>query len=193
MAQPERVTDLSLIVQPRSVSPDGATVFVTVSRAAGSPTGANLATIDVDSTFNYLLETSSTDYFPTISPDGEMLAYQSDRLGRNEVFVGRLPNLSTTDKRVSIGGGTQPAWISDGKVLFFWGETNIMSARLIPDDEIRFEAPTALFSHQYYSSNNFSLYLVPGDRFLFTKNEIGDAETTNEFMFVQNWPALTLR
>jgi len=190
MAQPERVTDLSLIVQPRSVSPDGATVFVTVTSAAGSPAGANLAKIDVDSNLNYLLQTPSTDYFPTISPDGEFLAYQSDRLGRNEIFVGRLPNLSTTDKRVSIGGGTQPAWSSDGNELFFWGETNIMSARLIPGDEIRFEPPAALFSHQYYNPNNYASYVLPPDRFLFTRNLTGNAETTNEFIFVQNWPAL---
>ena len=138
----------------------------------------------------YLLTTPSSDFFPTISPDGKLLAYQSDRLGQNEVFVGTLPNLSTTDTRVSTGGGTWPAWSSDGEELFFWGDTNIMAAKLVPSDEVRFEPPTALFSHQYYRSNNYSLYVMPQDRFLFTRNESGDAETTNEFMFVQNWPAL---
>ncbi len=193
MGEPERLTEAQQFIQPRSVSPDGATVFVTATDVAGATGGSpDIAMINVDagSELDYILTTASSDFFPTISPNGRRLAYQSDRLGRNEIFIGEYPNLSTTDTRISTGGGTQPAWSADSAELFYWGDTHIMAATVDSGDEILINPPTALFSHQSYNSSNYSTYVLPPNKFLFARIESGDGGTTNEFIYVQNWPVL---
>jgi eukaryotic-like serine/threonine-protein kinase len=52
------------------------------------------------------------------SPNGRWIAYQSDELGRYEVFVKSFP-LSDTKWQISTGGGSLPRWRRDGKELFY--------------------------------------------------------------------------
>ena len=63
-----------------------------------------------------------------LSPDGRWLAYTSDETGGNQVYVrpftGRQDNSgdrqrSSAMRRVSVDGGDQPRWRSDGKELFY--------------------------------------------------------------------------
>ena len=52
-----------------------------------------------------------------LSPDGRLLAYQSDESGRWEIYVLRIAD----NHRVAISGagGTEPAWSGDGGMLFY--------------------------------------------------------------------------
>ena len=52
------------------------------------------------------------------SPDGRWIAYTSDESGKEEVYVARFPEGSNT-RKVSVNGGSQPRWRSDGRELFY--------------------------------------------------------------------------
>src|SRR5262249_51648349 len=56
--------------------------------------------------------------YATISPDGHWMAYESNRSGRNEIYVERYPELGDRHQ-VSTDGGTRPIWARDGRGLFF--------------------------------------------------------------------------
>ena len=55
----------------------------------------------------------------SISPDGEFAAYVSDETGGPEVYVRRFPEARDA-RRVSVNGGTDPAWAPDGQTLYYW-------------------------------------------------------------------------
>ena len=65
-----------------------------------------------------LLRTPANEANPRISPDGTLLAYQSDASGRWEVYLQPFPR---GDGRwlVSAEGGQQPMWNPNGGELFY--------------------------------------------------------------------------
>jgi hypothetical protein len=65
-----------------------------------------------------LIASRFNDTNPEISPDGRWLAYTSNELGHDEVYVQAFPGLG--DKvRISTAGGSNPAWSRDHRKLFF--------------------------------------------------------------------------
>src|SRR5205085_9954066 len=52
------------------------------------------------------------------SPDGRWIVYSSDESGRSEIYVQQFPE-STGKSIVSRGGGTTPAWGSDGRQIYY--------------------------------------------------------------------------
>jgi Tol biopolymer transport system component len=87
------------------------------------------------------------------SPDGKWLAYQSNRSGRDEVYVVSLgATESATAKttpaaEVSVNGGTQPLWRGDSRELFFLApDGTVMSAAVTPaSSDFRAEPARSLF------------------------------------------------
>jgi len=91
---------------------------------------------------------------PRLSPNGQWLAYQSDKSGRYEVYVDTFngaPSASSAARgnwQVSTGGGTRPVWSHDGKELFFIGaDRKMMVAAVNNSGGGKFDgsAPKALF------------------------------------------------
>ena len=72
-----------------------------------------------------LLQTAFNERSGRFSPDGRLIAWQSNESGRNEIYLGefdaRAPERFSTNERiiVSRGGGTGPRWRADGKELFY--------------------------------------------------------------------------
>lgn len=97
-----------------------------------------------------LLETRFAERYPTFSPDGGWLAYVSDELGREEVFVRPYPG-DMRGIRISVNGGTEPAWSRDGRELFYRdmtsrpGWTRMMTADMEDRDSFAFGPPIRLF------------------------------------------------
>jgi hypothetical protein len=52
-----------------------------------------------------------------LSPDGRLLAYQSDESGRWEIYLLRIADQHRTP--VSTAGGTAAIWSPDGRTLFY--------------------------------------------------------------------------
>ena len=62
-----------------------------------------------------------------VSPDGGYAAYESDELGRTEVFLRRFPG-GEGKWRISPGGGRDTRWSPDGSVLYYWSPEGALVA-----------------------------------------------------------------
>lgn len=74
-----------------------------------------------------LLRTPANEALPRISPDGKLVAYQSDASGRWEVYVQPFPR-GEGRWQVSSGGGQNPMWNPRGGELFFVSGDDLMAA-----------------------------------------------------------------
>jgi len=141
-----------------------------------------------------VLKTQFDDLHGQLSPRSRWMAYASDETGRREVYVRQFPSGEGL-WRVSSGGGDQPRWRGDGKVLFYVasdGKMMAVSVRAAPgvDPSLEPATPVALFdSHmmngpgiggvfQYDVTRDGTRFLVVTDR---------AATTTQPLTVVVNW------
>jgi len=66
-----------------------------------------------------LVASPYTELQPALSRDGRWLAYASNESGTNEVYVRPFPDTGGARWQVSNGGGEEPRWSADGRVIFF--------------------------------------------------------------------------
>ena len=72
-----------------------------------------------------VLATSFLETSPSVSPDGQWLAFESPHTGRPEVFVTPFPasrtqiGASAPRWQISTAGGSRPRWSGDGRSLFY--------------------------------------------------------------------------
>jgi serine/threonine-protein kinase len=86
-----------------------------------------------DSTAVELVATPATELFPTLSPDGRWLAYQSNESGTFEVYVRPFPETGSAKWQVSTAGGNEPKWANSGRELFYInGKSEMVSAAVRP-------------------------------------------------------------
>ena len=57
------------------------------------------------------------DTNPVFSPDGALLAYESDETGRSEVYV--QPVHGSGRRTITTGGGSDPLWSADGRTVYY--------------------------------------------------------------------------
>ena len=134
-------------------------------------------------------EVAGTDFnenHAQFSPDGQWIAYQSDKTGRLEIYLRPFPGPGS-DSLVSRAGGTQVRWNPNGKELFYIdADDRLMAVPLTFSADgktVEFGTPTALFAtnvgreapnlhrHQYAVSpdgNSFVMHTVVGERQLAT-------------------------
>ena len=124
-----------------------------------------------------LLGTRADELQPAFSPDARHLAYVSDASGRNEVYVQAMPPTSAK-WQVSVAGGFQPQWRSDGRELYYLApDLRLIAVEVNPTAPV-FAAgtPRPLFPTRSRRSNlkGEASYLVArdGSRFL-VDSEVG--------------------
>ncbi len=101
------------------------------------------------------------------SPDGRWIAYRSDESGRNEIYL--RPSAGVGGRvQVSVGGGTYPVWGREGRSVFYWEESRLVSAILTRDPTPRVLSRTALFEGRYEKDFDVS---PNGTRFLMIESE----------------------
>lgn len=113
---------------PSSTSSDGRLVAYTES---GGPTRADVFVIALPNRKTIAsVQTPFDEINGMLSPDGRILAYQSDESGRWEVYVLRL-----SDGRrlaVSSGGGTDPLWNPAASTLFYRAGDRLVRVAIDP-------------------------------------------------------------
>jgi Tol biopolymer transport system component len=62
------------------------------------------------------------------SPDGKLIAFESDRSGTSEIYV-RTADAGGAPEKVSSAGGTAAAWAPNGRDLLYLREPEIMAVR----------------------------------------------------------------
>ncbi|MEO8258818.1 MAG: hypothetical protein ABI868_15830, partial [Acidobacteriota bacterium] len=106
---------------PSSWAPDGRTlVFV---QRLGSTAAVNrdiwgLTLGDPAPAARPLLVSAADEPSAELSPDGRYLAYESNQSGHAEVYVQPFPEMGRREV-VSIDGGGQPVWATNGRELFY--------------------------------------------------------------------------
>lgn len=126
------------------------------------------------------------------SPDGRWVAYASNETGKWEIYVTSFPE-PRGKWQVSIGGGEQPRWRSDGKELFYLApDGKMMAAAVTTAGNFDAGPPAALFQatpRQPVSSRDLFVYDVSrdGQRFLII-TPAKHAETA-PMSVVLNWTA----
>jgi Tol biopolymer transport system component/DNA-binding winged helix-turn-helix (wHTH) protein len=112
----ERLTKSDFWQSPGSWSPDGATLAFAELKPK---TLRHIFLLDLKSHGTApFLNSSATEAYPELSPDGRWMAYTSDETGRLEVYVRPFPGPGGK-WLISQEGGTEPLWARSGKQLYY--------------------------------------------------------------------------
>jgi Tol biopolymer transport system component len=125
-----------------------------------------------------------------ISPDGRWLAYQSERSGREQIFLTRFPE-ATGRWQVSVGEGDDPQWDPRGNRLYFTEGTTLMEVSVESGPEPRLGKPIAMFDltdNPQFDPRGFTVS-PDGDRFIIAEpaEDEGDEGARSGIKVVQNW------
>jgi eukaryotic-like serine/threonine-protein kinase len=169
-----------------AVSPDGKSLaFELIDRV----TGGDIYTLALggDGKPQPFLHSVANETAPSFSPDGKWLAYESNRSGRNEVYIS--PSLAGgAQYQVSTSGGERPVWRHDGKEIYYREGLRIMAVEVnMKASPVEFSSPTALFELASGNLNGRYYDVAPDGRFLTNTSPLGKKE--QDFSLVVNWPA----
>ncbi len=126
------------------------------------------------------------------SPDGRVVAYESNESGRREVYV-RPFSGQGGQWQVSTSGGMSPRWRSDGRELYYVAPDSTLMAVPIASTGVALEAgrPTALFKPRMaLSGAGTTVYrqqydVAPDGRFLINVTTLDDS--TAPITVIQHW------
>jgi serine/threonine-protein kinase len=167
-------------VFPNSWTPDGSELFYSVQdkdiwavpMIAGKP-GAPHSVLDAS---NY------SEREAQVSPDGKLLAYQSDESGEPKIYVRSLPDLRNK-VAVSPASGVTPRWSSKSSELFY-RDPKINRLMLVSgtSPQIRTDSPQSLFT-----LGDVPWDVMPdGKRFLVIQAPTGN-DSQQPLNVVENW------
>ena len=187
-------SDTQTILQLQDLTADGRTLLYV---APGENTGLDLWALPLANggdrkPFSYL-QTPFNESQAQVSPDGRWVAYTSNELGRDEIFLQTFPQPGSK-RQVSSGGGVQPRWRADGRELFYLAlDQKLMAVTITPGDHLELGTPAALFQTRLTTTGSGApdfrqLYDVTSDgrRFLLSlpPDQLGPPITV-----ILNWTA----
>ena len=116
-----------------------------------------------------VVRTPFNELWPTFSPDGRFIVYQSNESGRAEIYVQTFPN-AAGKWQVSTAGGIDPSWRSDGKEIFYrTADQKVMAVDVQAGETFQAGIPRLLFPARVPPGNFRNRYAATADgqRFLF--------------------------
>ncbi len=123
---------------------------------------------------------------PTVSPDGRLIAYESNESGSVEVYVQRFPGLGEK-RQISTQRGTVPLWGRDSKELFYRDGERVMVVRIETEPSLRPGESRVLFQGDYvHDVSRGYEYVRSQDRFLMMKDDESESDP-RELVVVTNW------
>jgi Tol biopolymer transport system component/tRNA A-37 threonylcarbamoyl transferase component Bud32 len=137
-----------------AVSPDGRTIAFTRTEER---TGTNLYSRPIDGREppRPVRAGRPEESSASFSPDGRLVAYQSDETGRPEIYVESFPP-SGERVQVSSDGGTQPLWAGNGEIFYRHDdEVRVVAPRRA--GRLEFGAPRSLFAFPIAPTGNGEL------------------------------------
>jgi Tol biopolymer transport system component len=110
---------------------------------------------------------------PQISPDGQWIAFTSDKSGQNEVYVCPYPEIGNNIWQISQNGGDAPLWSPDGRELFFRSGGAVVAVSVKTTPTLIYEKQRALFRGNYLAIDGHTIQTLEispdGKRFLMIK------------------------
>jgi len=136
------------------------------------------------------LATPFNEYHARFSPDGRSIAYSADESGRPEVYVRSFPS-GEAKWRISVGGGSEPAWRRDGKELYYLAADGRLMSVNVRSGGTAFGAPQPLFPTRVptTSSPYRRSYVVTGDGQRFLVNTAVGEVAQAPITVVLHWAA----
>jgi serine/threonine protein kinase len=139
-----------------------------------------------------VISIASATWFPSLSPDGELLAYSSAESGQSEVYCTRLPD-GRGRWQVSVASGSNPRWSSDGTRLYYsvdGDEPGLYEVAVTREPTLRFERPVRIID-----SRSMQLVLDDGgwnvepngERFVVKMAPDDDEKERTSISIIQNW------
>jgi Tol biopolymer transport system component len=186
----ERLVDSPNTKQAQDWSRDGRWLLY---YEVNSQTGRDLSALDMtslDRTPRVVAKTPAEETLAQFSPDGRLVAYQTDESGRFEVVVQSFPDAGGK-WQVSTSGGVAPRWRADGKELYFLAPDATMMAVAVTSTGTSFQAgtPLALFPTRIVGggivTQNRPQYAVTRDGRFLINQTVADAATP--IMLLLNW------
>jgi Tol biopolymer transport system component len=187
---------------PGSFSSDGKLLAFTSidSRPFGSEGLDKWTAFDVfiaslnDSKWSYksFADSHFSEGSPSFSNDNRWIAYVSDETGTEQVYVQSFVNQGEI-KLVSIDGGTEPVFNSNGREIFFRDDDKLMSRAVdITGSEVTFlDLPKKLFKIQSWYIDDLGLigrnYAVSNDGQHFLVIQSPNDSSVNKINIVTNW------
>jgi serine/threonine-protein kinase len=136
------------------------------------------------------LHTEHSESSPAFSPDGQWMAYQSDKSGQMQVYVTSFPD-GRDEKQISPDGGTEPRWEPHGKELFYLNDNRLMAVAITFKPIFQAGKPTILFTtdENFWRRDVLSLtsysVMPDGQKFVFVKQT--RVHPANQCILIQNW------
>jgi Tol biopolymer transport system component len=171
------------------MTPDGKGVIY-----AGTSTSGNADIMrkmfDGSSSVETLVTSSFTENGPEISPDGNWLAYRSDKSGQFQVYVRPYPNIAAGEWVVSTAGGLETRWARNSRELFFTAPDGALMGVLVKATGQTWAAtaPVKVLDPGYWSRDALiGLDVSPdGKRFLVVTPP-RDVADPPELVLIQHW------
>ena len=176
---------------PTSWSPDGQTLAFTNLLKIGTGSDIWMLPREGEQEKWVFLDTEFDESGAMFSPDGRLLAYESNETGRDEVYVVPFSVSGPRGKKqVSIGGGTEPVWAPDSRELLYRNGDKMIAVAIETEPELSVGTPRLLFEGRFLGTGPVHLrrnYDVSpdGQRFLMIKREQDLVPT--EIIVVLNW------
>ncbi|MEE8147272.1 MAG: hypothetical protein V3T24_06685 [Longimicrobiales bacterium] len=175
---------------PGSWSPDGQTLAFQGLRGSWDVGLLTLGDSTGDATPRGVLESEFDEVHPQLSPDGQWLAYTSDRSGEQEVYV-RATSGESARYPVSTNGGHSPRWSPDGNTVYFAVGEAVMAASVSTDGGLRVTTRV----QRYEGVNDLNPitsvnYDVHPDGEEFVHIRIGSDQAGRPLIWILNWPEI---
>jgi len=111
---------------------------------------------------------------PRFSPDNKWIAYNSNKSGRNEIYVRSFPEKDGVWEQISTDGGYSPLWSSNKSKLYYRNGDYVVAATYVIDNGFKVIDSEVLFQDIYFNESPAEDYwdIHPdGDRFLMMKEK----------------------
>lgn len=176
-------------VGPDSWSPDGSTILVS-ELAPDSLGGRNLTFLDLETReVTPFLVTEYREEDGRYSPDGDWIAYTSDRTGNPEIWL----SSSTPggfQVKVSDSGGRKARWAPDGQSIVYINEDRLFEVPISFDGQPSAGETTMIVEGHYYFHYNTGAMgeydIHPDGRLVMFDRDTYD-NMTGEIRVVLNW------
>ena len=143
-------TPPSAFLWPSSWSPDGSTIFLT-SVDGMKATLCSIATTQNGGSLSApqpLFHDNVDRGWGTLSPDGRMIAYVSEEMGKPDIYVSRWDGKAPAGRSllVSAGGVSAPTWGREGKQVYYKSAQNkLMAVQVAAAPQLQASPPVELW------------------------------------------------
>jgi serine/threonine protein kinase len=179
--------DDATLVAPTDWSPDGRWMIYTRGTMGAGAQGADLWAFPLDGSqkpFAYIAGPGD-QMDGQFSPDGHLVAYQSNENGDPQIYVAAFP-WTGAKWQVSTHGGTSPRWSRDGRELFFvYGEQFMSAGVNKAGSGLEISQQRPLFRLNLAVGEQASRYAVTGDGKRFAV--LVQGQNSSPLVLVQNW------